>query len=332
MSSKSLFTISLRRQPGYELLLTIRFESKKHTGVVSLSRPGWVDSTRSRSRQIQDVEAAELRGGRFTLIHDGSERREGYSLARVTEQLLGRIPDTQWTELDPVTEFGFRYLQIPEAALAGTPATATVRTKTPAPAATPIPVGERAASGRVQTSRPAGRSSLLERARHSRGTSLPPFPSVALAASVAPAPETTLDGPSSPPAGVLQSTHGTDVRVASSGEVEVRSARSLPPKPKPVATASGSGTPAPAASRSRPANSLPGAVPAPPVSVEASLADLALHSLSADALRMRLQAEMRKVQELHLRLSEAERRLGDSQERERDLLSILQTWQTRQTR
>jgi hypothetical protein len=59
---------------------------------------------------------------------------------------------------------------------------------------------------------------------------------------------------------------------------------------------------------------------------------MALQSLSPEALRMRLQAEMRKVQELHLRLSEAERRLGDSQERERDLLSVLQTWQTRQTR
>ena len=82
----------------------------------------------------------------------------------------------------------------------------------------------------------------------------------------------------------------------------------------------------------RVANSLPGAVPAVPVSVDASLADLALQSLSADALRLRLQTEMRKVQDLHLRLSEAERRLGDSHERERDLLSVLQTWQTRQTR
>ena len=255
MSSKSLFTISLRRQPGYELLLTIRFESKKHTGVVSLSRPGWVDSTPARSKQIQDVEAAELRGGRFTLIHDGSERREGYSLARVTEQLLGRIPDNQWTELDPVTEFGFRYLQIPETALAGTPATATIRTNSPAPAATPIPKDARIPQGQDQTSRPAGRSSLLERARHSRGTSLPPVPSVVAAAAIVP--ETTLDGPSSPPAGVLQSTHGTDVRLAKSGEVEVRSVRSLPRKPKPVATASGSGTPAP--SRMRVANSLPGA-------------------------------------------------------------------------
>ncbi|MFT6231397.1 MAG: hypothetical protein ACJAZO_001905, partial [Myxococcota bacterium] len=51
-----------------------------------------------------------------------------------------------------------------------------------------------------------------------------------------------------------------------------------------------------------------------------------------DALRVRLQSEMRKVQELHLRLSEAERRMGESQERERDLLAVLQTWQTRQTR
>ncbi|MFT6143264.1 MAG: hypothetical protein ACJARS_002933 [bacterium] len=79
-------------------------------------------------------------------------------------------------------------------------------------------------------------------------------------------------------------------------------------------------------------HSLPGAVPAAPVAVEASLADLALQSLSADALRVRLQSEMRKVQELHLRLSEAERRMGESQERERDLLAVLQTWQTRQTR
>ncbi|MFT6232457.1 MAG: hypothetical protein ACJAZO_002973, partial [Myxococcota bacterium] len=319
MSSKSLFTIMLRRQPGYELLLTIRFESNKHAGVVSLSRPGWVDSTPSRSKEIRDVDAAELRGGRFTLIHDGSERREGYSLARVTEPLLGRIPDNQWTELDPVTEFGFRYLQIPEGALAGTPATAAVRTKLPAPAATPMPVDSHIASATAQTSRPAGRSSLLERARHSGGASLPPGPSGDPMETAAP--ETTLDDRSSPPDGVVRSTHGASVRLAKSGEVEVRSARSLPPKPRPVATASGSGTPAP--SRMRAPHSLPGAVPAAPVAVEASLADLALQSLSADALRVRLQSEMRKVQELHLRLSEAERRMGESQERERDLLAVL---------
>lgn len=331
MSSKSLFTISLRRQPGYELLLTIRFESKKHMGVVSLSRPGWVDSNPSRSKEIRDIEAGELRGGRFTLIHDGSERREGYSLARVTEQLLGRISDNQWTELDPITEFGFRYLQIPEAALAGTPATAAVRTKSPGPPAspvTPIPHDRPVAAASIRTSRPAGRSSLLERARHSRGNSLPPSPSVVAAAAAVP--ENTLDGPSSPPAGVLQSSYGASVRFGSTRAIEARSNRSLPPKPKPVATASGSGTPAP--SRMRSPNSLPGAVPAAPVAVDASLADMALQALSPDALRMRLQTEMRKVQEMHLRLADAERRLVESQERERDLLSVLQTWQTRQTR
>ena len=122
-------------------------------------------------------------------------------------------------------------------------------------------------------------------------------------------------------------TTGANVRLNATGEVEVRSGPSLPPKPKPVAVASMSGTPAP--SRARTPHSLPGAVPAAPVPVEASLVDLALAGLDADDLRARLLAEMSKVQDLHVRLAEAERRLSDSLERERDLLGMLQTWQER---
>ena len=172
MSSVGPFQITLRRQPGYELLLTVRLEVKKrYAGVLTLSRPGWQDDPPSRSREYRDVEASELRGGRFTLVHDGSERREGYSLARVTEQLLGRISADSWTELDPITEFGFRYLQIPEQALAATPAAAAVRTTVPQGASAPAsvaPLSQARPSPAASSDRSSsGRGSLLARARHS---------------------------------------------------------------------------------------------------------------------------------------------------------------------
>lgn len=331
--SRQLFEVMVRRQPGYELFLTVRFTTTSAYGALSLARKDWQESRPGTAFEVEDVRADELRGGRFTLIHPSTDRREGYSLARLTEDLLAKISDTEWTELEPVTEFGFRYLQIPATALGATPPSAAVRTRSPAP--TPAPSTPPTPS--------AGGGSLLDRARHSgrlRGAaarpteshSLPPSTPIQVAVAtppVTPAPPVTPVPPDTPAPPAGEAPLDDDVP-------ETIGRMALPPKPRPVASASHSGTPSPgrriAAPRGASSGSLPGSLPPRPVPVESSLADAAFDELGREDAVARLRAEMQKVWDLHLRLEEVERRLADSLQREADLLDLLQRWQAREAR
>jgi hypothetical protein len=326
MTTRQSFEVMVRRQPGYELLLTVRFAVTGAHGILTLARRGWQDGKPATASEIADVTPGELRGGRFTLVYP-TDKREGYSLARLDETDLARLSDETWTELTPVTEFGFRYLQVPgtlpESAPIATPAGVPARGRAVGQSSGP-PADE------AQAARPAA-GSLLERARAGRAR-----PAGASAPGVA------VSVPAAVPVAAVTSTPTPPASPPEPPE-DVRSTPSLPPKPKPVASASASGTPATTTRTHGPTGPLspphlglrvessPRSTDRP-VPVEASLADAALDGLSLDEARRRLKEEMQKVWELHQRVEEAERRLAASVEREKDLLGVLSRWQERSTR
>lgn len=316
MSASSPFEVLVRRQPGYELMLTVRFTVQQHEGVVSLARTGWRDPRASRVGELTDVAPAELRGGRFTLVHSGSRKREGYSLARLTEDKLARIPDDRWTPLSAVTEMGFRYLTIPGASLAATPAAAAIRAQGPAGAEVAAPPGRAVARStatgpRATAPRATGGTrtgSLLDRARHGgvRSAQQEAAASVSLGVPVT-------DMQAVPEELVDPTTAGTRVRINANGDFEIDGKTAAAP-----ATAKAAVVAAPAAAAARPAAPRPAARPAARPTPRPG----ELGMLSADALRGRLEDAIERMAEL-------EEQLRESHQRERDLLEVLQKWQDR---
>jgi len=72
-----------------------------------------------------------------------------------------------------------------------------------------------------------------------------------------------------------------------------------------------------------------GALPPRQMPVAPALAESALRNLDLTRALGLLREEMQKVEALHNRLAEVEAKLGASQARERDLLEVLQKWQSR---
>jgi hypothetical protein len=116
MAKNLPFKVYIRREPDYELRLTVRFEVTDGHGVLSLQRGEKKESPPSLVLEERDVAAKELRGGRFIHVLAGG-RRQSYALSRLTEETLQRVHEGKWTELEPLTEYGFRYLIVPESAL-----------------------------------------------------------------------------------------------------------------------------------------------------------------------------------------------------------------------
>ncbi|MBW1877222.1 MAG: hypothetical protein JRJ84_02565 [Deltaproteobacteria bacterium] len=186
MAKNLPFKVYIRREPDYELRLTVRFEATDGHGVLSLQRAEKKESAPSLVLEERDVAARELRGGRFIHILAGG-RRQSYALSRLTVEVLKRVHDDKWTELEPLTEYGFRYLIVPESALmpgedqsqAARVAVPDGMSRPPAPVrgATPGAVAARASMGPPRVSDrlspsgtdfhpadPAGAPSALQRA------------------------------------------------------------------------------------------------------------------------------------------------------------------------
>ncbi|TVQ90119.1 MAG: hypothetical protein EA397_14310 [Deltaproteobacteria bacterium] len=76
----------------------------------------------------------QLRAGRFVHVLASGRRRQSYSMSRIDDDRLQRLDDSRWTELQSFTEFGLRYLDLPDLS-ASAPVVAAVQVSAnPAPA------------------------------------------------------------------------------------------------------------------------------------------------------------------------------------------------------
>jgi len=299
------FRVFLRKEGSYELSLAVRFEVAEGYGALVLQRQDAnKDPPPTLVYEEREISAKELRGGRFIHVLPASNRRQSYALSRLSEEMLQNVPDDGWTELNALTEYGFRYLVTPDNLAALPPKPAAVQV-TPPPAQTvsagvaPVNVAVGAAPARA-----------------------------AVAARVAAAPARSEPGPQpapqGPPALTAQAPSGAPsalqraMAAIRAGRTQVGSITGNtelgPSTPRPAPTAKVSG---------------PGAVgrstrPTAPPAVSTVTSDLG----DIDGLD-RAEA-IATVKELAGRLSDLEKKYADSLTRERDLLEVLTRWQQRE--
>lgn len=109
--SDTPFSFHIRRDNPYEPIVTVRFEVAEGTGYIGLRVPDRDEPAPAPQGQETDLGADVLRAGRFVHVNGGS--RHSYALSRMTQQAVDTLPDGRWVTLDAVTEYGFRYLQLP---------------------------------------------------------------------------------------------------------------------------------------------------------------------------------------------------------------------------
>lgn len=124
------FKVYLRRE-AVGAGLVIRFECKEGMGVLGVRRPGQADPAPVAAFEEEGVDASAVRAGRFVHVLANGQR-QSYALSRISAEVAARIPTDRWLELEPQTEYGFRYLVAAEKDLDRTTASVSV---TPAGAA-----------------------------------------------------------------------------------------------------------------------------------------------------------------------------------------------------
>lgn len=120
---KSDFKVMLRRVPGYEPSVSIRFEMSEGFGELLVGDKR--HASPSAIGEVTEVTGEVLRAGRFVHVLSSGRRRQSYALSRIDDERLQRLSDDRWTELSPLTEFGIRYLELP--ALEPAPSVAVVQ-------------------------------------------------------------------------------------------------------------------------------------------------------------------------------------------------------------
>lgn len=133
------FDVFVRQEASDDVRLVIKFECKEGMGVLGIRKVDRVDPAPSAVYQEADVDPESLRAGRFVHVL-GSGQRQSYALSRLTPEIAGRLPTDAWVELQPHTEYGFRYLVVPEEALKPATGAAAAVAAVAAPAARPAPV------------------------------------------------------------------------------------------------------------------------------------------------------------------------------------------------
>jgi hypothetical protein len=133
------FQVFARREGGGSEHLVLKFECKEGMGVLGIRKVGRTDPAPSVMYEEADIESGSLRAGRFVHVL-GSGQRQSYALSRISPELAARLPSDKWTELRPHTEYGFRYLVLPEEAVEpAKPAAVVVAAPAPPPASGPSP-------------------------------------------------------------------------------------------------------------------------------------------------------------------------------------------------
>ena len=129
------FRVFARREsPGTDALV-LKFECKEGMGILGLRKSGRTDPVPAPAYEEEDIDPGALRAGRFVHVLP-SGQRQSYALSRISSDVAGRMPIERWVELKPHTEYGFRYLVVPETDLDST--TASVRVTPPLPPRTEL--------------------------------------------------------------------------------------------------------------------------------------------------------------------------------------------------
>lgn len=130
------FKVLVRPDPVSHDALVLQFEVDEGLGVLGLRREGRVEPQPTVHWEETDIAVDLMRAGRFVHVLGGGQR-QSYALSRITTEIVRRLPADQWTELRPVTEYGFRYLVVPEEVATRRPPPAAVTVSGPLPARTP---------------------------------------------------------------------------------------------------------------------------------------------------------------------------------------------------
>lgn len=125
------FKVFARRQPGAPGLV-IRFECKEGMGILGIRMQGRTDPQPSVAYEEEGVEPSSLRVGRFVHVLANGQR-QSYALSRITAGVAGRLPTDAWVELKPQTEYGFRYLVVPDDEAPAEETSAAVEESAPPP-------------------------------------------------------------------------------------------------------------------------------------------------------------------------------------------------------
>lgn len=196
---KSDFKVMVRRVPGYEPAVSLRFEMNEGYGELHVGERK--KTSPSAFGEVAEVSGEVVRVGRFVHVLASGRRRQSYALSRLDDDRLQRLPDDKWIELSPVTEFGIRYLELP--ALEGGATVATVQvaasaSPTPERSATPTPAAS-ASSGDSLLSRVRSRSSSVQPAAARTAAPRAASPTPDRARSTSPAPSSASVATRSPP-------------------------------------------------------------------------------------------------------------------------------------
>jgi len=108
-----VFEVYVRREASDERRLVFRFECKEGMGVLGIRKADRTDPPPSSVYQEGDIDPDSLRAGRFVHVL-ASGQRQSYALSRVNAEVARRLPNDAWVQLEPLTEYGFRYLVVPE--------------------------------------------------------------------------------------------------------------------------------------------------------------------------------------------------------------------------
>lgn len=154
----SSFEVFVRRDSSPDRLV-FRFECKEGMGVLGIRKADRTDPQPSSVYQESDIDPDHLKVGRFVHVLT-SGQRQSYALSRIDREVGKRLPDSAWVELEPLTEYGFRYLIVPEGKLVDPgqrqAAAVAVAAAPGAPAAAPAPAPEASAPAAVKgVARPA---------------------------------------------------------------------------------------------------------------------------------------------------------------------------------
>lgn len=130
------FKVLVRPDPTSHDALVLQFEVDEGLGLLGLRREGRPDPQPTVHYEETDISVDLMRAGRFVHVVAGGQR-QSYALSRITAEIVRRLPSDRWTELRPVTEYGFRYLVVPEEVASRRPPPAAVTVSAPLPSRTP---------------------------------------------------------------------------------------------------------------------------------------------------------------------------------------------------
>ena len=150
------FDVLVRQENTGEVRLVIKFECREGMGVLGIRKVDRVDPPPSAVYQEADIEPGSLKAGRFVHVL-GSGQRQSYALSRLSADIAARLPTDAWVELKPHSEYGFRYLVVPDEALqdaAPAAAAAAVAAAAPAVAAVGKPAPVALPAGGASTAEP----------------------------------------------------------------------------------------------------------------------------------------------------------------------------------